>query len=43
MNEAFRWEDQALPGYANGVYDTTPVSFEPVRRYGANTYTLALE
>lgn len=43
MNEAFRWEDQPLPGYVNGVYDTTPVSFEPVRRYGANSFTLSLE
>lgn len=41
MNDAFRWEDQDLPGYTKGVYDTTPVSFEPVRRYGANAQTLA--
>jgi hypothetical protein len=43
MHDAFRWEDQALPGYVTGVYDTTPITFEPVRRYGANTYALSLE
>lgn len=42
MNDAFRWEDQPLAGYTAGVYDTTPISFEPVRRYGANSYTLSL-
>lgn len=43
MNDAFRWEDQPLYGYTKGVYDTTPVSFEPVRRYGANSYRLTIE
>jgi hypothetical protein len=43
MHEAFRWQDQALPGYLPNVYDTTPVSFEPVMRYGANTFALAVE
>jgi hypothetical protein len=42
MHDAFRWHDQSLPGYAKGVYDTTPTSFEPVQRYGANTYALTL-
>lgn len=42
MNDAFRWEDQSLPGYTKGVFDTTPISFEPVRRYGANSYSLSL-
>ena len=43
MYESFRWEDQPVLGYAIGVYDTTPVSFEPVRRFGANSFTLSLE
>ena len=41
MNDAFRWEDQPLLGYTKGVYDTTPLSFEPIRRYGANSYKLS--
>jgi len=40
MFESFRWEEQAQPGYSVGVYDTTPVSFEPVRRFGANAAEL---
>ncbi|MBL8714830.1 MAG: hypothetical protein JNL79_02475 [Myxococcales bacterium] len=43
MSESFRWEDQPLPGYAKGVYDTTPTSFEPIRRFGANTYVVRVE
>jgi hypothetical protein len=43
MSESFRWEDQALPGYTAGVYDTTPTSFEPIRRFGANSYVLTYE
>jgi hypothetical protein len=42
MNDAFRWEDQALLGYTKGVYDTTPLSYEPVRRYGANSYKVSI-
>ncbi|MBI5537437.1 MAG: hypothetical protein HY898_32235 [Deltaproteobacteria bacterium] len=40
MFESFRWEDQNQPGYAPAVYDTTPTSFEPVRRFGANAAEL---
>jgi len=36
--ESFRWEDQEGDGYAVGVFDTTPVAYEPVRRFGANSY-----
>lgn len=43
MSESFRWEDQALAGYAPSVYDTTPTSFEPIRRFGANTYAVKVE
>lgn len=38
--ESFRWQDQALLGYAAGVYDTTPSSFEPVMAFGANSFKL---
>lgn len=40
MFESFRWEDQDFPGYTQGVYDTTPISYEPVRRFGANTASM---
>ena len=43
MDRAFRWEDQAAPGYAKDVYDTTPTSYEPIRRFGANTFVVRLE
>lgn len=43
MFESFRWEDQALTDYASGVYDTTPTTFEPVRRFGANSYVVKYE
>jgi len=43
MSESFRWEDQQLPGYQAGVYDTTPTTFEPVRRFGANSYVVSYE
>jgi len=43
MFEAFRWEDQDLPGYADGVLDSTPIASEPVRRFGANSLDVYLE
>ncbi|HEY3357659.1 MAG TPA: hypothetical protein VGQ83_30685 [Polyangia bacterium] len=43
MDHSFRWQDEALPGYLPGVYDTTPTSFEPVWRFGANSFALSLE
>lgn len=42
MHESFRWEDQTQPGYATGVYDTTPSSYEPIRRFGANAFVVSL-
>lgn len=36
----FRWQDQAAAGYAPGVFDTTPASFEPVTSFGANAFRL---
>lgn len=43
VHESFRWQDQALAGYAARVYDTTPTSFEPVMAFGANAFSLKLE
>lgn len=42
-HEAFRWEDQATAGFTDGVFDTTPTTFEPVKQLGANSFTLSLE
>ncbi len=39
----FRWQDQATAGYATGVFDTTPTTYEPVVSFGANSFTLGLE
>lgn len=41
-HEDFRWQDQQMPGYAEGVFDVTPTTFEPVLRFGANSFSLAL-
>lgn len=43
MNESFRWQDQSLPDYAPGVFDATATSFEPVMRFGANSFAVTLE
>lgn len=43
MNECFRWLDQAGPGYAPGVFDTTPTSFEPVKQFGANSFAISFQ
>ena len=43
MHESFRWQDQPTAGYATGVFDVTPTTFEPVLRFGANTFSLSLE
>lgn len=43
MHESFRWQDQSLPGYATGVLDVTPTSYEPVLRFGANAYRVYRE
>lgn len=42
-HENFRWVDLDTPGYAKGVYDTTPTSFEPVTSFGANSARLYWE
>jgi hypothetical protein len=43
VHESFRWQDQALAGYAPRVFDTTPTSFEPVMSFGANAYKVTFE
>jgi hypothetical protein len=43
VHESFRWQDQEQVGYAAGVYDTTPTTFEPVMAFGANAFSLKLE
>lgn len=42
-HENFRWRDESTAGYAAGVYDTTPASFEPVVSFGANSARLYWE
>lgn len=42
-HENFRWIDESAPGYAPGVYDTTPTSFETVASFGANAARLYWE
>jgi hypothetical protein len=43
MNESFRWQDQTMPDYTTGVFDTTATTFEPVLRFGANSFALTIE
>jgi hypothetical protein len=43
VHESFRWQDQAQPGYASKVFDTTPTTFEPVMSFGASGFSLLLE
>ena len=42
MHEAFRWTDLLLLGYELGVFDVTDLSFEPVVRFGGNSFELTL-
>lgn len=41
MFESFRWQDQGAKGYKKGVFDVTPASFEPVERFGANSFVVS--
>jgi len=38
--KSFRWLDQSTFGFTAGVYDTTPVSYEPVMSFGASAFHL---
>jgi hypothetical protein len=40
MHESYRWADQDGPGFAPGVFDTTPTTFEPVKQFGANSFEI---
>jgi hypothetical protein len=40
MFESFRWQDQDAPGYAPQIFDVTPLSFEPVVKFGANSFVV---
>lgn len=42
MHEAFRWTDLLLLGYELRVFDVTDLSFEPVVRFGGNSFELTL-
>jgi hypothetical protein len=39
----FRWQDQNMTGYATGVFDTTPSTYEPVMSFGANSFSISVE
>lgn len=41
MFESFRWQDEGTKGYKKGVFDVTPASFEPVERFGANSFVVS--
>ncbi len=43
MDHSFRWSDVALPGWEPGVFDATPISWEPVIRFGGNRFDVSLE
>jgi len=43
MFESYRWADQDQPGFTPDVFDTTPQGFEPVMRFGANSFALLVE
>jgi hypothetical protein len=42
MFESFRWKDENKPGFLPKVFDVTPTSFEPVLRFGANSFEVKL-
>ncbi|MBX3264108.1 MAG: hypothetical protein KF782_30835 [Labilithrix sp.] len=42
VHESFRWQDQTALGYTQGVFDTTPYTFEPVMAFGANALKLTI-
>ena len=43
MHESFRWVELSEPDYSDGVFDSTPSSFEPVKRFGANSFSVGME
>lgn len=43
MHESFRWNDEAGAGHAPGVFDISPVAWEPVRQFGANSFRIYVD
>lgn len=43
MHESFRWQDQSMQDYVDGVFDATATSYEPVQRFGPNSYGIVIE
>ncbi len=43
MFESFRWTDQDGTGYQTGVFDVAPPTFEPVERFGANSFSVSMD
>ena len=37
-HEAFRWTDQDMPNFEDGVFDVTLVGYEPVVQFGPNSF-----
>lgn len=42
-HENFRWQDEPTQGYASGIFDVTPTSYEPVKSFGANSFRVFAE
>ena len=42
MHDSFRWQDQPTAGFTGGVFDVTPTTFEPVLRFGANSFSVSV-
>jgi len=42
MHESFRWTDLLVLGYQPDVFDVTDISFEPIVRFGGNSFALTL-
>ena len=42
MHEAFRWSDLLVVGYQLDTFDVTEISFEPIVRFGGNSFDLTL-
>ncbi|MCC6999955.1 MAG: hypothetical protein IT370_35480 [Deltaproteobacteria bacterium] len=38
VDQCFRWQDQTQAGYQPAVFDSTPSGYEPVLRFGANSF-----
>jgi len=43
MFESFRWKDMSGPGFQDGVFDATSISYELVERFGGNEFSTVLQ